>query len=201
MIQNIIFDLGGVLIDWNPRYLYRQLLPDEEHVEAFLSTVCTMDWNEEQDGGRPFEEGISILSQKWPQHQSLIEAYYHRWIEMIGGAINDSVDVLKALQEKGVPLYALTNWSAQTFPLIRDDFPFLNWFKGIVVSGEEKLKKPDPAIYQLILDRYELEPAQTLFIDDNKRNIDAAGAMGIQTHHFTSSAAMAEALAALELVE
>ena len=201
MIQNVIFDLGGVLIDWNPRYLYRQLLPDEEQVEAFLSTVCTMDWNEEQDGGRPFEEGIAILSQKWPQHQSLIEAYYHRWIEMIGGAIYESVDVLKALQEKDVPLYALTNWSAQTFPLIQDDFPFLNWFKGIVVSGEEKLKKPDPAIYRLILDRYTLEPAKTLFIDDNKRNIDAADAMGIQTHHFTSSAAMAEALAALELVE
>ena len=201
MIQNVIFDLGGVLIDWNPRYLYRQLLPDEEQVEAFLSTVCTMDWNEEQDGGRPFEEGIAILSQKWPQHQSLIEAYYHRWIEMIGGAIYESVDVLKALQEKGVPLYALTNWSAQTFPLIQDDFPFLNWFKGIVVSGEEKVKKPDPAIYQLILNRYELEPTKTLFIDDNKRNIDAADAMGIKTHHFTSSAAMAEALAALELVE
>ena len=200
MIQNVIFDLGGVLIDWNPRYLYRQLLPDEEQVETFLSTVCTMEWNEEQDGGRPFEEGIAILTQKWPEHKSLIEAYYHRWIEMIGGAIYDSVDVLKILHEKGIPLYALTNWSDQTFPLIRDDFPFLDWFDGIVVSGEEKLKKPDPAIYRLILDRYALEPAQTIFIDDNKRNIEAAGALGIQTHHFTSAEAMAGALAGMGVI-
>ena len=201
MIQSIIFDLGGVLIDWDPRYLYRKLISDEDQIEAFLSNVCTMDWNEEQDAGRSFEEGIALLSERWPEYHSLIEVYYQRWIEMIGGAIYDSVDVLEALHSKEIPLFALTNWSAQTFPLIRDDFPFLNWFKGIVVSGEEKLKKPDPAVYQLILDRYRLEPAQTLFIDDNKRNIDAAAAMGLQTLHYTSSVEMAKSLSSLGLLE
>ena len=187
MIDTVVFDLGGVLIDWNPRYLYRKLLPDEQSIEEFLATVCTGDWNAQQDAGRPFAEGVEILAAQWPEKRSLIEAFHTRWIEMIGGPISDTVDILRTLRDQGTPIYALTNWSAETFPLVTPTFDFLNWFIGIVVSGEEKLIKPDPAFYELLMQRYDLKPEQLVFIDDSRPNIETADKLGITALHFTSA--------------
>ena len=184
----VIFDLGGVLIDWNPRYVFRTLLPDEEAVESFLNSICTPEWNAQQDAGRPFAEGVARLSAQWPEHASLIQAYHTRWIEMIGGPIQETVDVLAGLKERGMPLYALTNWSHETFPLVRPVFDFFDWFEGIVVSGEEKLIKPDAAFYQVLFDRYNLDPHKLVFIDDSVPNIEAATALGMDAIHFTSPA-------------
>ena len=184
--KSVIFDLGGVLIDWNPRYLYRKLMDDEQEIEHFLATVCTSEWNAQQDAGRPFSEGVRILSEQFPEKASLIEAFHTRWIEMIGGSIDGTVEILSELRNSNMPLYALTNWSAETFPLVRPDYEFLNWFIGIVVSGEEKKIKPDPTFYQILLHRYEVEPGETIFIDDSEANIKSARELGIHSIHFQS---------------
>lgn len=186
MIDTVVFDLGGVLIDWNPRHLYRKLMQNEQEMEHFLATVCTGEWNAQQDAGRPFAEGVAILSAQWPEHSALIEAFHTRWIEMIAGPIDKTVDILRTLRNQETPIYALTNWSNETFPLVRPQFEFLNWFLGIVVSGEEKLIKPDPTFYQVMLDRYNLNAENLVFIDDSPPNIEAATGMGIKALHFTS---------------
>lgn len=185
MINTVVFDLGGVLIDWNPRHLYRKLMADEAEMEHFLATVCTGEWNAQQDAGRPFATGVAQLSAQWPAHSNLIEAFHTRWIEMINGPIEGTVALMQQLREKGIPLYALTNWSAETFPLVRPTFEFLNWFIGIVVSGEEKMIKPDPAFYQVMFDRYNLVPEELVFIDDSLPNIETASKLGITALHFT----------------
>ncbi|MEM8486213.1 MAG: HAD family phosphatase [Bacteroidota bacterium] len=185
MIDTVVFDLGGVLIDWNPRHMYRKLMADETEMEHFLATVCTGEWNAQQDAGRPFAEGVATLSAQWPQHSTLIEAFHTRWIEMINGPIDGTVELMRQIRDKGTPLYALTNWSAETFPLVRPTFEFFNWFLGIVVSGEEKMIKPDPAFYQLMMDRYSLVPEQLVFIDDSLPNIETANKLGITALHFT----------------
>ena len=190
-IQNIIFDLGAVLIDWNPRYLYQQIFQSREAMEYFLTHVCTPEWNEEQDGGRLILEAENLLLDQFPHYKSEILAFYGRWTEMLGGPIQGTVDVLQGLREnKQHGLFALTNWSAETWPKAVERFDFLNWFDGILVSGKEKMKKPDLRIYQAICDRYGLEPASTLFIDDNHRNIEAAQQLGLQTIHFASPSQM-----------
>lgn len=194
MRSTVIFDLGGVLIDWNPRYVFRTLLPDEAAVEHFLATVCTGEWNAQQDAGRPFAEGVAILSEQFPEHAPLISAFHTRWIEMIGGAMDDTVEIMKELKDAGVPLYALTNWSAETFPLVRPTFDFLDWFIGIVVSGEEKMIKPDPEFYNVLFDRYDVDPADAVFIDDSKANIKTARELGVHAIHFTSPAKAREEL-------
>ena len=194
MPDTVIFDLGGVLIDWNPRYLYRKLMPDEASIEHFLATVCTSEWNAQQDAGRPFSEGVALLSAQFPDQAEMIAAFHTRWIEMIGGAIEDTVTIMTELKESGVPLYALTNWSAETFPLVRPDFEFLNWFIGIVVSGEEKMIKPDAAFYHVLFDRYQLKPEDTVFIDDSKANIETAQRLGVHAIHFNSPAQVREEL-------
>ena len=187
MIQTIIFDLGGVLIDWNPRYLYRTIFDTEAEIEDFLANVATMDWNEQQDGGRSMAEGTAILVSKFPNYQAQIEAFYSRWTEMLGGAIEGTVDILKELKANdNYRLLALTNWSAETFPFAQERYEFLTWFEGILVSGEEKVKKPDPKIYKLMLEKYEVDPTTAIFIDDNLRNVKAAEACGIQSIHFVS---------------
>jgi 2-haloacid dehalogenase len=186
-IDTIIFDLGGVLIDWNPRYLYRTIFDTEADVEGFIRDVVTMDWNEEQDGGRSIEEANKILVAQFPQWESEIKAFYARWEEMLGGPIQETVDILSDIRSQGqYRLLALTNWSAETFPIALDRYDFLQWFEGILVSGVEKLKKPDPKIYQLLIDRYNCNPEHCIFIDDNRRNVDAAITEGIDTHHFVS---------------
>ncbi len=200
MIDTVIFDLGGVLIDWNPRHLYRKLMDDEAEMEHFLATVCTGEWNAQQDAGRPFAEGVAMLSTQWPEHSALIKAFHTRWIEMINGPIEGTVALMQQLKDKGMPLYALTNWSAETFPLVRPDFEFLNWFLGIVVSGEEKLIKPDPAFYQVMLDRYNLVPERLVFIDDSLPNIETARKMGITALHFTGPAQLESDLKQLKLL-
>lgn len=197
MPHTVIFDLGGVLIDWNPRHMYRKLTKDDAAIEHFLETVCTSEWNAQQDAGRPFAEGVALLTEQFPEQAEWISAFHTRWIEMIGGAIEGTVTIMKELKESGVPLYALTNWSAETFPLVRPDFEFLDWFLGIVVSGEEKMIKPDPAFYEVLFDRYQLKPEDTVFIDDSKPNIETAKNLGIHAIHFNSPAQVRAKLNAL----
>jgi 2-haloacid dehalogenase len=196
MITTIIFDLGAVLIDWNPRYMYRTIFSDEGEMEKFLAEITTSDWNEEQDAGRALQEGTELLVSQFPEHEDLIRAFYGRWDEMLGEAFHDTVEIFKKLKEGGkYKIYALTNWSAETFPVALARFEFLNWFDGIVVSGAEKMRKPTPEFYHILLDRYEVKPAQALFIDDNYRNILAAEKIGIQCIHFTSAGQLEKQLA------
>ena len=163
----VVFDLGGVLIDWNPRHLYRSLFDgDEDAMEHFLATVTTPEWNLAQDRGRPFAVAIEELVARHPDHETMIRAYWGRWREMIKGPFVDTVAVLADLHERGIPLYALTNWSAETFAMARHQFEFLGWFEGIVVSGQERMAKPDEAIFRLMLERYGLDPERTVYIDD-----------------------------------
>jgi 2-haloacid dehalogenase len=185
--QTVVFDLGGVLIDWNPRHLYRKLFPDDEAgMEAFLTSVCTPAWNEQQDAGRRTAAAESELIDRFPDKTALIRAYYGRFGEMLSGPIAGTVDVLKALHEAGVPLYALSNWSAETFPIARERFAFLGRFRNIVVSGEAGIKKPDAAIFHLLLSRNGLTAGDCVFIDDSAANIAAASALGFMAVRFHS---------------
>lgn len=187
MTKTIIFDLGGVLIDWNPRYLYRKIFSDEKKMEYFLSNICTEKWNLEQDGGRTFSVACNLLIAQFPEFEREILAFHQRWPEMLGGEITGAVDILKKLHaEKEVRLVALTNWSAETFPFALERFDFLNLFEGILVSGVEKMKKPDGEIYELLLNRYDIAPSTAIFIDDNQQNIEAAEQLGIESWLFTS---------------
>jgi 2-haloacid dehalogenase len=183
MINTIVFDFGGVLIDWNPRYLYRNIFKNENETEWFLSTICTDEWNLEQDRGRSFAEGISILKKSFPEHSINIDLFHTHWEQMLKGEISGTVEILKQLKKK-YKIYGLTNWSAETFPTALNRYDFLHLFDGIVVSGTEKIIKPDYQIYQLLLDRYALKAENCLFIDDNKKNIDAASELGFWGIHF-----------------
>ncbi len=197
----VVFDLGGVLIDWNPRHLYRKLFHgDEAAMEDFLSTVCTPAWNQCQDAGRPFAEAVAELTARFPDRAALIEAFHTRWEEMLGGAIAGTVELLDALRAGGTPLYALTNWSAETFPLARRRFDFIGWFDGIVVSGEIGMKKHDPAIFRHLLDRYGLDAGATFFIDDSPANVAAAEALGFRTHRFETPEGLRADLSACGLL-
>lgn len=183
----IVFDLGAVLIDWNPRHLYRKIFKTEEEITWFLENICTHDWNEKQDAGRSFEEATKELLEKFPEHELPIRAWYDRWQETIKGPIPGTVEILKQIRDsKKYKLYALTNWSAETFPWALEKFDFLGWFEGIVVSGHEKTRKPFPDFFQILFDRYNINPAQALFIDDSQRNIDGAKAVGMPGIWFQS---------------
>jgi len=188
-IENIIFDLGGVLVDWNPEYLYSKIFDqDQKKMDWFLQNICTNDWNMEQDAGRSFKKGTELLLNQYPQYETWIRAFFDRWEEMLKGEIHDTVLILNklnALNEK--KLYALTNWSAETFPLAMERFSFLKIFKGIVVSGVENTRKPFPKIYEILLNRYQLKADMCLFIDDNQDNIHAALHMGMAAIHFKDS--------------
>ena len=186
-INNIIFDLGGVLIDWNPDYMYKKIIQDENQRKWFLENICTSDWNEAQDGGRSINEANELLIKSFPEYKDLILAYYSRWEEMLNGPIVGTVDIFRSLKSQNKHgIYALTNWSAETFPRALELFDFLHWFDGRVVSGEEKTRKPFKEIYDIIINRFDLIPTETLFIDDNLRNIQAAQALGIVSIHFQS---------------
>lgn len=185
MIDTIIYDLGGVLIDWNPMYVYKGYFENEEQQRFFFEQVCTSDWNEAQDAGRSIAEATQERIQKFPEWEQAIRDYYGRWEEMLGGPIEDSVEVFRQLKDSGnVKLYALTNWSAETFPIALGRYDFLHWFDGRVVSGEEKTRKPYPEFYQILLDRYSVDVSKTVFIDDNARNVAAAMNLGIDSIHF-----------------
>lgn len=180
-IDTIIFDLGGVLIDWDPRYLYRTIFRTEEEIDRFLSGVCTPAWNAEQDRGRSLREATEDLAAVHPEFANEIRAYYGRWHEMLGGPIHETVELLQSLKQgEQYRLLALTNWSAETFPIARNRFDFLDWFEGVVVSGEEKLIKPDPKLYRVLLDRYQVEPSRAVFLDDAEKNVVAARELGMQ---------------------
>ncbi|MFH4968964.1 HAD family phosphatase [Gaetbulibacter sp. M240] len=175
-IDSIIFDLGGVLIDWNPEYVFLEAFDgDREKMTWFLNTICTSDWNEQQDAGYPLQKATEDLVKQFPEYEKYIRMFYGDWPKMLGGSITETVDILKALkQTKKYKLVALTNWSSETFPIAKKRFEFLNWFEGIVVSGEEKTRKPFKEIYEICLNRFKIHPEHALFIDDNLRNIKAA---------------------------
>lgn len=200
-IETVVFDLGNVLIGWDPRRLYRQLIQDEAQMEWFLREVCSSEWNEEQDRGRPWAEGTALLRARFPEHAALIDAYHLRWPETLLGSIEGSVDLLAQLKARGVRLLALTNWSQETFPIARQLYPFLQWFEGIVVSGEERLVKPDPRIYQRLLQRYAVDPARTLYVDDSQRNVAAAQALGMHGWWFRDPDGLRQRLLQLGLLD
>lgn len=189
----ILFDLGGVLIDWNPRRLYRKVW-DEATTEHFLAHVCTPVWNLALDGGRPFAEAVQEKQAAWPEFREAIAWWDSRWEEMLGGPIQGTVDLLAELRNQGRPVFALTNWSAEKFPVAKARYDFLGWFRDIVVSGEERLVKPDPAIFRLAAARCGREPGDIVFIDDSRGNVEAARALGFQAIHFTGADALRTAL-------
>lgn len=186
VINTIIFDLGNVLIDWNPLHVFNDTYFDSlEKRDFFLNHICTMDWNEQQDAGRSIVEATQELIEKFPDWEQPIRDYYGRWTEMLGGPIVESVEIFRQIKESGkYKTYALTNWQAGLFDIALVRYNFLHWFDGRVVSGEEKMRKPAPEFYQLLLKRYDLKAAEALFIDDNLRNIKAAEALGISSIHF-----------------
>jgi 2-haloacid dehalogenase len=180
----VVFDLGGVLIDWNPRYLYRQLFEDEAAMELFLAEVCHSAWNEEQDRGRTFADAVEEAAALYPEQRALIEAYHQRWDEMLAGPIEGTVAILADLKEAGHELHALTNWSAEKFPIARERYAFLTWFETVLVSGEHGLIKPDARIFELLLERIGREASACIYIDDSAKNIAAAEALGFKAIHF-----------------
>ena len=197
----VVFDLGGVLIDWNPRYLYRTLFDgDDAAMEHFLTHVCSPAWNHRQDAGRSFADGCAELIREFPDARPLIEAWRERFDETLGGAITGTVEILAALRERGVPLYALSNWWAETFPIARARFDFLDWFDGIVISGELGVAKPDPRIFAHLLETYALRADATVFVDDVPANIAAAAAAGMYGILFTDPGSLGSALRDLDLL-
>ena len=197
-IDTVVFDLGGVLIDWNPEYLYREIFPDESERRWFLSNITTLDWNEEQDAGRTLQEGTEYLVRKFPEHEKNIRVFYDRWKEMLGGPIHETVEIFRHLKEVSkVRLYALTNWSAETFPIALELYEFLHWFDGRLVSGAEKIRKPSPEIYQLLIKRFDIDPKTAVYVDDNLRNVLPARELGFYGIHFTSPAQFRQELAML----
>jgi 2-haloacid dehalogenase len=195
-----VFDLGGVLIDWNPRHLYRKLFAEASAMEAFLANVCTTEWNQRQDAGRSFADATRELLPAHADKIDLIEAFGRRFDEMIAGEIAGSVEVLSELKARGVPLYAITNWSAETFPPQRERFAFLEWFRGIVVSGMEGVIKPDPRIFRVLFERFGVDPRAAVFIDDVAANAAAAEALGVHGIHFRSPGQLRQELVAAGLL-
>lgn len=195
-IDTVIFDLGGVLIDWNPEYVFLDVFKgDRKKMQWFFDNICTSDWNENQDAGyliaKATEERIALF----PEYKKEIEMFYGRWVEMLGDAIEGTITILKAfVNSKNYKVVALTNWSAETFPIALEKFEFLQWFEGIIVSGEEKTRKPFDAIYNLTLERFNIKAENAIFIDDNLRNIEAANNLGINGIHFKSPEDLAQQL-------
>ena len=188
-IDTVIFDLGGVLIDWNPKYLYRKIFQSEEKVDWFLNNICTSEWNDQQDAGRSFDEATAELIAKFPELEEPIRAWYGRWQETIRGPIGETVAILEEIRAlKKFRLYALTNWSAETFPWAFENFHFLSWFEGIVVSGIEKTRKPHPEFFNILFDRFQVDPKKSVFIDDNLKNIEGGKAVGLNTIHYLNPA-------------
>ena len=194
MPSTVIFDLGGVLLDWNPRHLYRKIFAREAEMERFLAEVCTMDWHVQQDSGRPSAEAVAELSAVFPEFGDEIAAFYARSFEMISGPIDGTVALLRRLHERGTSLYALSNWPAESFRQVRPEFPFFELFSGIVISGEEGLRKPDEAFYRVLLDRHDIDPGDALFIDDTAGNIEAGERLGIAGLLFTSPEGLRDGL-------
>lgn len=198
--DTVVFDLGGVLVDWDPRYLYRQLLPDDAAVERFLEEVDFRAWNYRLDAGAGAAEAVEAHAALHPHHRDLLAAYPARFRETLGGEVPGTVDVLRDLHRHGVRLLALTNWSAETFPHARELFDFLDLFEDVVVSGVEKVAKPDPAVFRLLVERYRLDPGTTVFVDDSPANVAAAGKAGLVALRFRDAATLRADLQRLGLL-
>lgn len=197
----VVFDLGGVLIDWDPRYFYRTMFDgDEAAMERFLTTVCNPEWNTQQDAGRPFAEACALLRAQHPEQTKFIDAWLPGYPQMMAGTIPGSVEVLADLRAAGVPVYAITNWSAETYPIALERFDFLRWFRGVLVSGEVKLLKPDPRIFRMLFERFNIDPAQAVYVDDIQRNVYGAAELGMYAIHFTSAADLRRELENLGLL-
>ncbi|MEK7357709.1 MAG: HAD family phosphatase [Bdellovibrionota bacterium] len=200
-IDTVVFDLGGVLVDWNPRYLFRKVFPDANEMELFLTTVTTQEWNEKQDAGRPWSVALEELIRLHPNYETEIRTYHRRWPEMMAGAIPGTGEIIREIKTLGRHgLFALSNWSSETFEHAKARFPELKLFDSIVLSGDEKMIKPDPRFFRLLESRHRVVPSRTIFIDDVEKNIIAARALGYHTHHFKSAESLRSDLAAREIL-
>jgi 2-haloacid dehalogenase len=200
-IETVIFDFGGVLIDWNPTYVFRQVFDDEAEMNYFFEHICTPEWNEQQDAGRSLAEATERLVERHPEYEAPIRAYYGRWEEMLGGPIHGTVEILEEVHARNEHrLYGLTNWSHETFPVALERYDFLQRFQGIVVSGTEKVKKPDPKIYEILLSRYDIQPETAIFIDDVPGNVAAARERGINAVQFFSPDQLRQTLEEWEIL-
>ena len=199
--DTIVFDLGGVLIDWNPAYVYKTIFSTEKEMNNFFEQVCTSDWNEEQDAGRPLAEATELLVKQFPEQETNIRIYYNRWEEMLGGPVEDTVEVFRELRNNAnQKIYALTNWSAETFPIALQKYDFLHWFNGRLVSGEEKTRKPFMDIYEKLIERFSINPHTAIYIDDNKRNLYPAKELGMHIIHFNSAQQLRKELQELQVL-
>ena len=194
MIKNIIFDFGKVLVDWDPHHLYDSYFGDVDSAEWFLKNICTMDWNVQMDAGKPFQQGIEEKITEYPKWEREIRLYWERWIDMMGETIPNMYDWILQLKQEGYAIYGLTNWSIETFPLVKDKYAIFKLMDGIVMSGEEKVIKPDLKIYHILLNRYQLIPEECVFFDDNINNVTAARNVGIHAIQFQSMEQAKESL-------
>ena len=196
----IVFDIGGVLLDWDPRHLYRKLFDDEAEMEWFLSEICSPEWNERMDAGLSFADGVAELVAKHPEHEGFVRAYHERWIEMVPGAIDGTVEILGEVRDRGHPVYAITNFNAETLAVASEVYPFLKRFDGVIVSSEIRLIKPDPAIFQAFFQTYDRQPGECAFIDDRAVNVQAAREAGMVGIHFSDPPQLRRDLADLKLL-
>jgi len=199
-IDAVVFDVGNVLVRWDPRNLYRSLIPDRAEREEFLASVCTEAWNHRADLGERFDDLVDELVAAHPERRELITAYRDRWSDMLGEPVTEAVALLTELRAAGVPVYALTNFSVETWPQAVRRYPFLDDFDGVVMSGRERVAKPDPAIYRLLVERYHLAPSRTFFTDDKQVNVDAARAAGLVAERFTDGAVLRRQLVTLRVL-
>jgi 2-haloacid dehalogenase len=194
-INTVIFDLGGVLINWEPRYVYKNVFDSQEKLDWFFENVCTLDWNEQQDAGYPIAKAVEEKIAEFPEWGKEIRIYYDRWTEMLRGPIDGTVEIFRQLKTNtDLKFYALTNWSAELFPIALERYDFLHWFDGRVVSGEEMTRKPFADIYLKLLERYNVDASEAIFIDDNGRNIEAAQNLGIKSIHYKNSEQLTQEL-------
>lgn len=200
MKKTIVFDLGGVLIDWDPRYLYRQIFSDQEELDFFLSEVCSPEWNALTDSDKSFQDAIEDLIPQFPEYKDQIQVYFSRWEEMVAGPISGSIEILGKLYKNKYPLAALSNWSSETFPIVHAKYEFLDWFDPLIISGQVGLIKPDPQIFNLLLCQLDQDPEECVYIDDLESNIQAASKIGFRTILYQSPEHLQAQLHALDVV-
>jgi 2-haloacid dehalogenase len=195
-IKTIIFDLGGVLIDWNPEYVFlKEFRGNREKMDWFLNEICAWEWNMNQDAGYPLAQATKDRIAMFPEHENLIRMYYGRWEEMLGYTHEDTLEILESvIKNPKYNVFALTNWSGETFPVALQKFPWLQWFEGILVSGDEGMRKPHKEIYELMINRYDINPKEAIFIDDSLKNVEGSEAVGIKGIHFTDAPSLKKEL-------
>ena len=201
MIKNIIFDFGGVLVDWNPHYLFDKYFNDINEANYFVDNVCNSEWNAEMDGGKPFEQAVRERSAMFPKYAETLKLYQTNWMDTMGEEIPGMYNLIKSLKENGFPIiYGLTNWSAETFPTVQKTYRIFSLIDNIVVSGEVKQLKPNPEIFYTLLNKYNLKAEESLFIDDNLKNVEGAKAVGINAIRFENAQKLKESLKELDIV-